>query len=324
VAESTAPPVPGAPEPVPPPAPPLPAATRRQLGRGPTTRYAVVIVALAIAILFPWIRDALPNSDYWLPMTTVLITADFVLLALGLNIVVGYAGLLDLGYVAVWAIGAYVMGWLASGFFVERSVHILTPIPDTIPGIHINFWIVAIIGGCACALAGIVIGAPTLRLRDGKLGRAWIAIREDELAAGAMGIPLMRTKLWAYAVGAFFGGVGGVFYAADQSAVFPTSFFFNISILILCMVILGGMGNVWGVILGASILAWLNYKGLAVIGTAFNSAAGTDINVPNKSFLIFGIILVTMMLLRPEGLLPAARQKALIHEEIDESTGTSV
>ena len=161
----------------------------------------------------------------------------------------------------------------------------------------------------------------SLSLRDGKLGRAWIAIREDELAAGAMGIPLMRTKLWAYAVGAFFGGLGGVFYAADQSAVFPTSFFFNISILILCMVILGGMGNVWGVILGASLLAWLNYKGLAVIGTAFNSAAGTDINVPDKSFLIFGIILVVMMLLRPEGLLPAARQKALIHEEIDESTG---
>ena len=113
----------------------------------------------------------------------------------------------------------------------------------------------------------------------------------------------MRTKLWAYAVGAFFGGVGGVFYAVDQSAVFPTSFFFNISILILCMVILGGMGNVWGVLLGAGILAWLNYKGLAVIGTAFNSAAGTSINVPNKSFLIFGIILVVMMLLRPEGLL---------------------
>ncbi len=404
MAEPIAPPAEDAPEPVPPPAPPLPAGTRRRVGGGTAARWAAVVIALAFAIAFPWIRDALPNSDYWLPMTTVLITADFVLLALGLNIVVGYAGLLDLGYVAFWAIGAYVAGWLASGFFVERSVHILTPIADTIPGIHVNFWLVVIAGGVACALAGIVIGAPTLRLRgdylaivtlgfgeiipqaflnleeytggargitpldpiglgvlssatggaipetvfifdlkpryfiimffclvaiyvslrlrDAKLGRAWIAIREDELAAGAMGIPLMRTKLWAYAVGAFFGGVGGVFYAIDQSAVFPTSFFFNISILILCMVILGGMGNVWGVILGAALIAWLNYKGLAVIGTAFNSAAGTDINVPNKSFLIFGVILVVMMLLRPEGILPAARQKALIHEEVDEGSAT--
>ena len=396
---------PAAPEPVPPPAAPVPGETRRRAGGGPVTRWGIVIVALAVAIAFPWIRDWLPNSDYWLPMTTVLIIADFMLLALGLNIVVGYAGLLDLGYVAFWAIGAYCAGWFMSAFFANRDFHFLSAAPETLPGIHINFWIVCIIGGIACAGAGIVIGAPTLRLRgdylaivtlgfgeiipqvflnldeytngargitpldpiglgvlhtisggripevvnifdlrpryyiilffcilaiyvslrlrDGKLGRAWIAIREDELAAGAMGIPLMRTKLWAYAVGAFFGGVGGVFYAVDQSAVFPTSFFFNISILILCMVILGGMGNVWGVLLGAGILAWLNYKGLAVIGTAFNSAAGTSINVPNKSFLIFGIILVVMMLLRPEGLLPAARQKALLHEEIDESTGTA-
>ena len=92
-----------------------------------------------------------------------------------------------------------------------------------------------------------------LRLRDSRLGRAWVAIREDETAAAAMGIPLMRTKTWAYAVGAFFGGLAGGFFASFKSSAFDTDFFFQISVFILCMVILGGMGNVWGVIVGGAV-----------------------------------------------------------------------
>src|SRR4029079_6745078 len=102
----------------------------------------------------------------------------------------------------------------------------------------------------------------SLRLRDSRLGRAWIAIREDETAAAAMGIPLMRTKTWAYATGAFFGGVAGAYYASLKSATFPGDFFFNISVFILCMVILGGMGNVTGVIVGAGFLAYLDREGV--------------------------------------------------------------
>ena len=111
----------------------------------------------------------------------------------------------------------------------------------------------------------------SVRLRDSRLGRAWIAIREDEAAAAAMGIPLMRTKTWAYATGAFFGGVAGAFYASYKSGAFPDDFFFNISVFILCMVILGGMGNVWGVIFGGAFLAYLNQEGLGNIGGWLNN-----------------------------------------------------
>src|SRR2546430_14836159 len=103
----------------------------------------------------------------------------------------------------------------------------------------------------------------SVRLRDSRLGRAWIAIREDETAAAAMGIPLMRTKTWAYASGAFFGGIAGAWFASIKTGVFPDDFFFNISVLILCMVILGGMGNVWGVVAGAAFLGYLNLEGIA-------------------------------------------------------------
>ena len=109
------------------------------------------------------------------------------------------------------------------------------------------------------------------RMRDSRLGRAWVAIREDEIAAAAMGIPLMRTKTWAYAMGAFFGGIAGAYYASVKSATFPGDFFFNISVFILCMVILGGMGNIWGVILGAAFLSYLDREGLANTGSWLNA-----------------------------------------------------
>ena len=231
-------------------------------------------------------------------------------MALGLNIVVGYAGLLDLGYVAFWAIGGYCAGWFMSEFFYFLNIHFFGSVPAEAPGIHINFWMVLVIGGFVCALFGILIGAPTLRLksdylalvtlgfgeiipqvffngedffgfnisngtkgivrvdpipvgvkdlgpfdfgwkllifllltavmvfislrlRRGRLGRAWLAIREDELAASMMGVPLMRTKLASYAVGAFAGGLGGVAFATHVDGVYAERFNFTISIFLL-------------------------------------------------------------------------------------------
>ncbi len=155
-----------------------------------------------------------------------------------------------------------------------------------------------------------------MRLRDSRLGRAWVAIREDEIAAAAMGVPLMRVKTWAYATGAFFGGVAGAYYASYRSGVFPSDFFFNISVFILCMVILGGMGNIWGVIFGACFLAYLNQEGLSNVGTWINGHFGTNINVPLYEFGIYGAIIVVVMLFRPEGLIPSSRRAAEFHEGV--------
>ena len=134
-------------------------------------------------------------------------------------------------------------------------------------GTYVNF--VSLFYWAAIGLLLITIFC-SIRLRDSRLGRAWIAIREDEVAAAAMGIPLMRTKTWAYAGGAFFGGVAGAWYGSFKQGVFPDDFFFNISVFILCMVILGGMGNVWGVIAGAAFLTYLDREGLSNITAWFN------------------------------------------------------
>ena len=159
------------------------------------------------------------------------------------------------------------------------------------------------------------------RLRDSRLGRAWIAIREDETAAGAMGVPLMRTKTWAYAIGAFFGGVAGAYIATFNSGAFPSQFDFNISIFLLCMVILGGMGSLWGVVVAGFILSWLNVEGLANIGAWLNhnifDVFGFQIEVPKYSFGIYGFLIVMMMLFRPTGLIPERRRKL----EIEEGSG---
>jgi branched-chain amino acid transport system permease protein len=317
----------------------------------------------------------------------------FTMMAVGLNIVVGYAGLLDLGYVAFYAAGAYMAAWLASLQFDQWTFHLgSVGINPDFPGIHLSIWLVLILAGVFTTLVGILIGLPTLRLRgdylaivtlgfgeiipqfvrngdnffgfdlthgtfgispidqpgfgetlnsaiglpvtyqqvtnreewfywtilvlllitvfcsvrlrDSRLGRAWIAIREDETAAAAMGVPLMRTKTWAYAIGAFFGGVAGAFYASFKSGAFPADFYFNISIFLLCMVILGGMGSVWGVIIGGMVLGWLNVEGLATIGTK----AGIE-DVPKYQFGIYGLIIVVMMLFRPTGLISERRHK---------------
>ncbi len=163
----------------------------------------------------------------------------------------------------------------------------------------------------------------SIRIREGRLGRAWLAIREDELAASMMGVPLMRTKLAAYAVGAAMGGVAGAAYAVHVNGVIADTFRFSISITLLAMVVLGGMGNVWGVILGALLMAWINSTGLAQIGVTFNSAFGTDINFPSFNFLLFGSILVLMMLYRRAGLFPELRTKQVMEEDEYEDQGGS-
>src|ERR671936_524111 len=374
-------------------------------------RYARSAAAIAIAITYPFYWDKLfsiPVFGEFPSVPTGVVMLVFIMMAVGLNIVVGYAGLLDLGYVAFYAMGAYVAAWFASVQFAHVNIHFLAIGAGKTPGFHISIWLLLLLAGILTAIVGVIIGLPTLRLRgdylaivtlgfgeimpqiarngdnffgtgfnltngaqgispidgpgfghtlhratggflpdsffggtnpvelffwggivlvlftifcswrlrDSRLGRAWIAIREDEIAAAAMGIPLMRTKTWAYACGAFFGGGAGAYFASYKQATFDDDFSFNISVFILCMVILGGMGSIWGGIAGASFLAFLNQQGLADIGHSLNNTFGTNFDVPKYSFGIYGLIIVITMLLRPEGLIPSARRQAELHEGV--------
>jgi branched-chain amino acid transport system permease protein len=354
----------------------------------PVRRFGPGLVLLTLALVAPAFTT---GTEGWLPVTTLVLAAIYALFAMGLNIVVGYAGLLDLGYVAFFLFGAYVAAWLMSDFWFTRKVHILDTALPISQGIHLSFWFVLIVAGIVAALAGVIIGAPTLRLksdylalvtlgfgeilpetfrnaekftagtkgigpldeigtgplhsitfnklpksiapqdnnakyyvilflcalfvfasirlRGGKLGRAWLAIREDELAASLMGVPLMRTKLWSYAIGAFAGGVAGTFYATVVGIVNVDSFTFAFSIIVLCAVILGGTGNVWGAIVGGAIITWFNYTGLVWLSGKVNKQFDTKFNFKQYEFGLFGLVLVLMMLFRPQGILPAARAK---------------
>jgi branched-chain amino acid transport system permease protein len=382
----------------------------RRLPR-PVQRFSPALALLAVAATYPFYLSSLPSGNvpliYSFPSIRSAVTIlVFTTMAVGLNVVVGYCGLLDLGYVAFYAIGAYTAGWLASGQFQQVRFHFgSVGVTHSANGIHISIWLVLLIAALLTALGGILIGLPTLRLRgdylaivtlgfgeiipqfvrnadslhgfdlthgtfgispidspgfgntlhnaiglpasyqqefdadrlffwtglaililtivccirlrDSRLGRAWIAIREDETAAGAMGIPLMRTKTWAYAIGAFFGGAAGAYVASFNAGAFPSQFSFNISVFLLCMVILGGMGSIWGVTIAGAILAWLNVEGLANIGTWLNDnifPASRQIEVAKYQFGIYGVIIVLMMMFRPQGLIPEARRKREIEE----------
>ena len=393
-----------------------------------------VLIALVFSYPFwyeVWPLSYLTLDALGLKQDVIVSIGVYIMLALGLNIVVGFAGLLDLGYVAFFALGAYAVAWFASDKFSGADVHLGSTASEAIPGIHLNFWFVVILAGAVAAVAGVIIGWPTLRLRGdylaivtlgfgeiipdvfrnadklpvpgglqgnppfvdftdvnltngvrgvrqldrpgfgenldsatggflpdrfsanelepwyftivalilitvfvikrlerSKMGRAWVAVREDEIAASAMGVPLMRTKLWAYGIGAIFGGIVGAYYGSFIGSVFPTSFFFNISIIVLCMVIVGGMGNVYGVILGAILIQYFNVTGLDKVGQRVNDGidlVGIDrsIEIPKYKFLIFGTLLVAMMLLRPEGIVPSARRKAELHEAEEEGPETT-
>jgi branched-chain amino acid transport system permease protein len=390
-------------------------------------RYVLPAAAVAATVMYPFYVDKLftiPVFGAFPDVFTGVVMMVFVMMAVGLNIVVGYAGLLDLGYVAFYATGAYTAAWFASQQFANRNLHFgdVGVLPN-LSGIHITIWLLVLLAGVITAVAGVLIGLPTLRLRgdylaivtlgfgeilpqvarngdnffgtgfnltngpngitpldslgfgerisdatggflpsvyqtcckattlghqlsgtevyfwtalvlllftvfcswrlrDSRLGRAWIAIREDEIAAAAMGVPLMRTKTWAYATGAFFGGIAGAYYAAFKSATFPGDFFFNISVLILCMIILGGMGNIWGVVLGAGFLEYLDQAGLGNTGAWLNTHGvsdfflGHEIDVNLYKSGIYGVIILIVMLFRPEGLIPDRRRQHELHEGV--------
>lgn len=354
-------------------------------------RNGKVLAAAAVVALYPFLDKWFGWNllGQWIPIFV------FVILAMGLNIVVGYAGLLDLGYVAFFVIGAYGNAFLTSpnSWFVQNG---------WVPGFLQSFWPAMAVSWILAAIFGVILGAPTLRLRgdylaivtlgfgeivpdfftnaatitngpqgigqiakpptiplpgdreiafsyanqmnwfwlvlavglfslfmitrlyDSRMGRSWQAIREDEIAAASMGINTVSTKLWAFALGASFSGFAGSIYAGYVRVVYPDQFQFSISIIILAMVILGGIGNSYGVVIGALIIGvfdrilateltkplnrlgeQITWEPLAWFG---DFLAGHNLN--SDRFLIFGLALVLLMLLRPGGLFPSKERAA--------------
>jgi ABC-type branched-subunit amino acid transport system permease subunit len=341
---------------------------------------SVVVGMTAIATIL-YVASFLPpltliqGSNAWLGAWTN--AGVFVLLALGLNVVVGYAGLLDLGYAAFFAFGAYFYAYGASVF----------------TGLHLPFLLLLAGGAIVAAVFGIALGAPTLRLRgdylalvtlgfgeivptvfvnldrytqgsngisgidrpslpgltfgavqslpyyalmismiilamillyrlqDSRIGRAWAAIREDELAAAASGINTVTTKLLAFALGASTAGFAGVLNASKLTIVSPEQFIFTVSFAVLVAVVLGGMGNPWGV----AVAAFLLYNIQAVLLKQLNSLFDrvqvpfiSNIDFVQYQYLLFGSVLVLFMVFRPEGLFPSQRRRLELHAAEEE------
>jgi len=341
-------------------------------------RAGIALVALALLAL-PFALAAAGTA--WVRITNLAIL--FVFLSLGLNIVVGFAGLLDLGYIAFYAVGAYVYALLASPHF----------------NIHWPFWAILPTGAAVAALFGVLIGAPTLKLRgdylaivtlgfgeivriflnnlsqpvnitngpqgiaridpfrlgtldfsvtetflgltfsgpikyyyllllvllavifinvrlqDSRIGRAWEAVREDEVAARAMGIDTRNIKLLAFAMGASFGGIAGGMFSAIQGFISPESFVLVESIMVVSMVVLGGMGNIWGVILGAVLLSFVPEILRFTVEPVQMRLFGRMLIEPEViRMLIFGFALVLVMAFRPGGLWPSAVRKRELAE----------
>ena len=384
---------------------------------------AVVVLAIVWAIALPFMHD---EGGEFMSIGTLILA--YAVMALGLNIIVGYAGLLDLGYVAFFALGALTAGWFMSDFFSnaggkQEGIHFgVADFTQSLFGIHFNFLIVVLIAIVVCTIAGMIIGLPTLRLRgdyiaivtlafgeiigrivingdqlhfgdapliggglesifgegavfsagregitpidkiylppfnggepfvslnlrpwflvalamvlivlfvnyrlrDSRLGRAWIALREDEVAAASMGVPLVRTKLLAYGTGAAFGGISGVFLASRLSVVNADQFQFFFSIFILAMVILGGLGSIEGVLIGAGVLVYLNFKFIPDVNEKPREWFNLDLDMSELSSAIYGFLLVLMMLLRPQGLIPERRREMELVEHVGTGQTTGV
>ena len=245
-----------------------------------------------------------PTSSY--QAVLVYPVGMYILMALGLNIVVGKSGLLDLGYVAFFAIGAYSAAILGFGEIVRiTAINIQStggpngiggvPNPPSVLGMKFNidnlkgfFWIVLV-------MILLVIWM-IRRFTSRRPGRAWEAIRQDEDVAMLMGVPVLRYKIWSFSIGAAVGGAAGVIFASKAMFVAPDMFTFNVSVLILSCVVFGGMGNIWGVIVGATILAYLPER-IRFISTARQ--------------LVFGLALVIIMNVRPDGLLPRKKREKI-------------
>jgi branched-chain amino acid transport system permease protein len=380
----------------------------------PALRRAAILAVVIIAVVYPLLTGSVgvDNANF---------AEVYILLALGLNIVVGFAGLLDLGYAAFFAIGAYTAALLASSHLSigHRTVSnlLFSYGPN---GIHVNFFILIPLAALIAATFGILFGAPTLRLRgdylaivtlgfgeivpkvienlgngnslglpnitngvnnitgvdappnttigplhwsfqsndprpwyylgliiillsiviiyrlrDSRLGRSWVAIREDEIAAAHAGINITGTRLTAFALGASFSGFGGLLEASRLANVSYNQFLFTVSVTILVMVILGGIGSIPGVIVGGIIIAYLNQTWLSTVadwvhslGTTLNGGPGPIATVGNwmqglpvltAKPMIFGIILVGIMLLRPQGLLPERRRARELHPDTEQT-----
>jgi branched-chain amino acid transport system permease protein len=167
----------------------------------------------------------------------------------------------------------------------------------------------------------LIVVFVNLRLRDSRLGRAWIALREDEVAAVSMGIPLVRTKLLAYATGAAFGGMSGTFLGAYFTTVNAGQFQFSFSIFVLAMVIVGGLGSIWGTLLGALLLSYINYYLIPDVLNGLPGDFGLNFSLTQLSFGIFGFLLVFVMILRPQGLFPERRRQLELTEAVDVEEG---
>jgi branched-chain amino acid transport system permease protein len=362
---------------------------------------AIAIALLIIVAVLPWLLDPLSST-----LDFGIFALAYVMFALGLNIVVGFAGLLDLGYVAFYAIGAYSIGWFASDHFAKanggKGIHVgVSGFSGTLPGIHLNFLLILVAAMVLAAIAGAIIGLPTLRLRgdyiaivtlafgeiiftiatngdaveiggykltegqqaispvdqpklpgftqldsafslrgyywlglimavlvllvnlalrESRLGRAWIALREDEVAAASMGVPLVRTKMLAYTIGAALGGAAGAFLGSYNNAINSNQFQFSFSILVLSMIILGGLGSIWGVVIGAIALTFIDRKLPDILDPAdIPGKLGLHgVGIADLKIGIFGFLLVIMMILRPQGLFPERRRKL----ELTEGIGT--
>src|SRR4051812_6639121 len=344
------------------------------LKQHPYARWIGVLLIAGSLLALPFVLASVGTA--WVRITNLAIL--YVLLSLGLNIVVGFAGLLDLGYIAFYAVGAYVYALLASPHF----------------NIHWPWWAILPIGAAVACFFGVLLGTPTLKLRgdylaivtlgfgeiiriflnnlsepynltngpngittidsirffgidfgnttrlgalafsgtikyyyfllavmllvivvnlrlqDSRIGRAWEAIREDELAARAMGINTRNMKLLAFAMGASFGGVAGGMFSAIQGFISPESFILTESVMVLSMVVLGGMGNIWGVILGAILLSFVPEILRYTVTPLQQAVFGRSIIDPEViRMLLFGLAMVVMMIFRPAGLLPSALRK---------------
>jgi len=367
-------------------------------------RQILTPVLLGLGLAFPFVTSNAGNVDAAANAFT------YVLLALGLNIVVGFAGLLDLGYAAFFAIGAYGYGIAASGHLKPEWSDLWIPLewagqvsrlvvpgqPDTVQ-FHFAFWPMLAVSAIVCAVFGMLFGAPTLRLRgdylaivtlgfgeivpvvarnwegltngaqglggihtpkffgfdfgfspypyyflglglvaaavwisirlqESRLGRAWMAIREDELAAGAMGVNHVHYKLMAFAMGAAVGGLGGTFYVAKLTTATPDMFTFPVSVMVLVMVVLGGLGSIRGVVMAALFVAFLQSVILQdlteyvhALGRLVGSETLQRVELITSLELIFGLILVLMMIFRREGLWPAVRRVSALTREQQEA-----
>jgi branched-chain amino acid transport system permease protein len=361
-----------------------------------------ILLLTAAALLFPLVNGNDADID------SAANALAFAALALGLNIVVGFAGLLDLGYAAFFAIGAYAYGvassWQVqpawSGFWEPLQWLDLVSRFHTAGGdvVHfqVSFWLMLPVAAAIAAFFGVLFGAPTLRLKgdylaivtlgfgeivpivarntpsvtngamglngvaapqlfgydfgvnatpyyyvglalvafliltsqrlkDSRIGRAWMAIREDEIAAAAMGVDRVRFKLVAFAIGAAFAGATGTFYVAKLQTATPEMFMFPVSVMVLVMIVFGGIGSVWGVVVGALLLQILQSwfledlsQWLHALGRLVNIEWLQHVELASSIELIFGFILVLMMLYRREGLIPATRRVAPL--SLDEQT----